>query len=130
MTTCLMHKLKFHNSCPPYLPQNIFKESLSFEVDFFLLIFAACLTPLGSPVAQNWRVVSPYFFYGLGTAMCRVLIEYFKCNIILWVFKERVKKKFSAIRNHLNCKTGNVQFITYNEEMGRKLQLNCQHISS
>ena len=69
MTTCSMLKLKFHNSFPPNLPQDIFTESLTFELDFFLLIFAACLTLLGSPVAQNWRVVSPYFFYGLGTAM-------------------------------------------------------------
>ena len=79
------------------LSQNIFKESSSFEVDFFLLIFAACLTPLGSPVAQNWRVVSPYFFYGLGTAMCiKLLIIFINVSITIFPLTPNISKDYSA----------------------------------
>ena len=39
-----------------------------FEFDFFLLIFAACPTPLGGLVMHNWRVVSSYFLNALGNA--------------------------------------------------------------
>ena len=38
----------------------------SFREDFFLRIFGACLRVYCTIMAQNWRVVSPYFLNGLG----------------------------------------------------------------
>ena len=77
----------------------------SFESDFFPLIFAACPGPYWSSTTQNWRVVSPYFFYELGTAPCSTI------HLITIIFLPNSKSIFSKPIFYLHVIKSNIGFI-------------------